>query len=375
MPNVTVVVRGSSRRTKVLYPSGVTTVTTDTGNAMVFSETRPVRVRTRRPPNWLEPTGYVFNSSTNRSPSGTYKFGVPGSVVTTVSGDLMSGVPDPSDYGFLPTTGLKAAAEVKALLALKDQSVNLGVAFAEAQQTANLIGSTASRVGMAYNSFKRKQFRRGMQQLGASGRKIPNSWLEAQYAWKPLLSDVYGAAEALAAHPRTNWTVTGKGSSRVTRSDDEFALNSGCGAKWVLERLSGAYVRLDFIPGNVFLDSLTRVGMTNPFEVVWEKVPFSFVVDWFLPIGNWLSSLDATLGWEFRAGSCSILRREKRKVTAAPPSGTYLGGKFSGSFKAVTLDRTVYSSSPLPSPPRLKNPLSLGHMANGLSLLATAFGR
>lgn len=43
---------------------------------------------------------------------------------------------------------------------------------------------------------------------------------------------------------------------------------------------------------------LSSVGLTNPLAVVWELIPFSFVIDWFLPIGESLSrtSLPRALG-------------------------------------------------------------------------------
>lgn len=33
----------------------------------------------------------------------------------------------------------------------------------------------------------------------------------------------------------------------------------------------------------------------NPFVTAWELVPFSFVVDWFVNVGDWLQSQTATL--------------------------------------------------------------------------------
>jgi hypothetical protein len=106
-------------------------------------------------------------------------------------------------------------------------------------------------------------------------------------------------------------------------------------------------------------------------------VPFSFVVDWMLPIGDWLGTLDATAGLEFVSGSCSLLTRNTRRVIPlglSPPKDGYNSLK-GGRGKFVRLTRTVYGSPPFASFPSMKNPASLGHMANGLSLLAQAFGR
>jgi hypothetical protein len=40
---------------------------------------------------------------------------------------------------------------------------------------------------------------------------------------------------------------------------------------------------------------LYSLGVTKPLSIIWEAIPFSFVVDWFVRVGDWLSSLEDTL--------------------------------------------------------------------------------
>ena len=40
-----------------------------------------------------------------------------------------------------------------------------------------------------------------------------------------------------------------------------------------------------------------RVGMINPATVAWELVPFSFAIDWFLPVTSFLDSYTDQVGW------------------------------------------------------------------------------
>lgn len=375
MPTESINLRGSYSRQRV--DKGVVSETTVwSGIADRHTNSRPDRTRRPKPAGWVNPTPYSMSSRTERCPVGQYAARITSNSFYKYDGVLITALGNFDEMNPIPTNGLKERAEIDALLALKNQHVNLGVAFAEAQQTANLVGTTAKRIGRAYTSFRKGKFKDGMNHLGAtSHKKVPQHWLEAQYAWKPLLSDVKGSIDALNQLPPHHWITTAKGTARQFDNLDLFLEQTFMNRRAKGKRLSGAFVRLDYKPGNTFLSSLSQVGMTNPFEVVWEKVPFSFVVDWFLPVGDWFSAMDATLGWEFKSGSCSILRRVNLGITAGYPVNNFLGGRFTGSYKFVDLNRTVYSSSPLPSPPRFKNPLSLGHMANGLSLLATAFGR
>jgi hypothetical protein len=122
----------------------------------------------------------------------------------------------------------------------------------------------------------------------------------------------------------------------------------------------------------------SSTGISNPASVIWEKLPWSFVVDWFLPVGTFLNNLDYASGLEFHRGWISTKLVSSANATIADgkadSSGVhqnYTGG--SDSIHGESYEREVLGSFPAVPLPRLKNPLSLTHVANALSLLATAF--
>lgn len=296
-----------------------------------------------------------------------------------------------SEIGIESDEGLGNAALIAVRTKLKSSSVNLGVAFGERKQTAMLLGSTATRLASAVRHLRRGEIRRSMDELGISSRRrqprgnnVPRKWLELQYGWKPLLSDVYGAASALEQRPKGDWRVTAsvtrkiEGRKTAGVAPGQFTVGWTCEARW----LKSVYTRIDALPQNEATISLASLGVLNPLSVAWELVPFSFVVDWCLPIGGWLDSLDALLGYGPTAYSSSLLVKASWKEKGLSGSGTDSGGykwisvnSFGATKRLVSLQRSVSSSVPLPSLPSFKDPRSLGHMANGLALLASAFGR
>lgn len=183
--------------------------------------------------------------------------------------------------------------------------------------------------------------------------------------------------------PIADWVIRVSGSAKKTT--DLSGEHPG-GARWdgglrtrigkVEERCG---VVLYYAPQNAALASLSKLGLANPAEVVWELVPFSFVLDWFLPVGDWLSTLDAAVGYEFLDGCCTqFIRGYQRSVPrlySEDTRTTWLGDSPVGMARCVGLKRTVYLSSPIPRPPRPDLSLSLGHMANGLALLSQVFKR
>lgn len=391
MGTTTVTVAGKYRRVRWNSPSGTLRddLTFDNSGS-TFTETRPERVRTRKPPGWLMPKGYELSVSSVRYPTGERRLASSTGLITTYWSGQIPGVYSNHESMNLPTVppGTQSLLETKALLKLKDTRINVGVALGEASSTArglgqgwgqiqhvaNRVGSGLSRIARSARALKRGKWKDAKRHLGLppSG-SVPKNWLALQYGWLPLLSDIKGATDELMGMPSHALIHTVKASWRDNFDKEVFqTLGSNHINKLTVRSTCGMFVRLDYEPSNSFLQTATRVGLTNPAEIAWELLPFSFVLDWALPIGDWLSALDASLGWDFKSGSVSTLRRNRTAINSFASFNRY-SGSWEGSSVKLEFNRTVYGSSPIPYPPRLKNPVSLGHAANGLSLLATVF--
>jgi len=350
--------------------------TISVGEAYSFYDARPDRIRSRKPTGWLYPTAYFLTNVARRKPVGELQLYQGSRFVGHLpqmggNHEYMNPLPGPDED----------LAITKALLQLKDQRLNIGVALGEAQATANLVGDTAITLARSYQSLRKGDVRGALDFLGIKkhkGRLSPNSskaWLQLQYGVKPFLSDVHGAVQHLAERAQESryWRQTVKGSDRV--KDSGSVVDGYYYPKRIsYHRESGVFVRLDYTPGNTFLSSMGQLGITNPLSVAWELVPGSFVLDWLLPVGDYLSVLDADLGWKFHSGSISTFSK-CRSTESATLGGYVTGGSFTGSHRRTVLYRKVLYDSPLPKSPSFKNPVSLGHMANGLALLTSVFSK
>jgi len=286
---------------------------------------------------------------------------------------------------------LTARSSQKLLTGLKDQNINLGVAAAEGKQVVNMIANTATKLAGAGFAMKRGDLAGAAQALGISpkGKKhrrpstaknLANNWLELQYGWMPLLSDIYGGAQYLANQkyrpPRTKLTSSSTktgGSRTVVKGDLEITtdtISTTHTVKYVVyfsEPLGG--------------NPPVALGLTNPFAIAWELVPFSFVVDWFLPVGSYLSNIDATSGQTFIKGcKTEFWRGLSRRVESG--NGYVIGTRKTWVYKhleatkeVIFCDRTKLNGFPTNKVPSFKNPLSGAHVANAMALLAQAFRR
>jgi hypothetical protein len=353
----------------------------------VHSKEETAGVSRRKPKGWIPPTNYQLYAEKWRRAQG-YR-NVEGRYWSKTTGCLggslfntLNHFNEILSYSYASNTPLNSsAAVVAARNKFKRYEVDLGVAFGERKATSRQLGDTAIRLAKSVNELRRGHFRNAARQLGIihdpgkpRGSNWTNHWLQLQYGWKPLLSDVYGSVDALSKREARDWRVTAKSGRKEIQTFDKSDYYWTGSAVW--ER--GVFVRIDATPSNDLTMSLSSLGILNPLNVAWELVPYSFVVDWFLPIGAWLDSLDALLGYTNIWQSVTTYNKTTYVGSGKP---TYYDGGMKvtqswdewGEFTKIV--RTATSGAPLPSFPRLKDPRSLGHMANGLSLLAQAFGR
>lgn len=375
--------------------------TTSTSDARVGSET-VVGVHRRKPKGWIPPTAYSLTKLNYHRAWGSSEVRTSASSWDRWTGYVGGlGRFNSLNHFTQCLTDVNAdapystsAAIVAARMRIKNKKVDLGVAYGERKQTANQLGDTAIRLAESVRELRRGNFRNAARRLGIvndpgkpRGSNWTNHWLQLQYGWKPLLSDIYGACDALSKREQSDWRVTAKAWRGDTYWNETYyppyvgntsTIDNTDSHRMGARRNRGVFVRIDAIPQNDLLMSLSSLGVTNPLLVAWELVPYSFVVDWALPVGNWLDSLDAMLGYGPAWTSVTTFNESTwvgNGVSKIIDKNRYVKNEFVETRRRVKINRTASSGVPLPAFPEFKDPRSLGHMANGLSLLAQVFGR
>lgn len=308
-----------------------------------------------------------------------------------------------NSYAAIPSSEKDSAInrnKQKLLLKLKDQKVNLVQAVAERAQTASLLVATATRIAGAFLSVRRGNFRAAANHLGVvlpqrkhkrmtkrwfSGQanSLGNNWLELQYGWLPLISDVYGAAEHLAARKLEDENNEVRATTILKRSTTRRAWSGDVKFPGNVFQTTDVFWQVQHLVRYSITSSgaheLSQLGITNPALIAWELTPYSFVVDWFIPIGNWISSWDATLGLTFRDGLQTVFQRVGVECTKVGNNSNKVNSGsdcfLQGNREETYCKRDKLLSFPSPVVPSFKSPFSGEHIANALALLSTAFLR
>lgn len=199
-------------------------------------------------------------------------------------------LPFPQDLTY--SNNDKLAIMSKLIERVKSHDFNLAVNAAQGRQLVDMVASNLRKMTRSLVALKRGDFATAARQLGVSTKKksalkttdISGRWLELQYGWLPSLSDTFEAAkafEAISNGPRTMRVSSAKKRSRTTTESNGIVL-------WGWDSHSSYRISVELAEE---MEAERQLGLTDPLSVVWELTPYSFVLDWFLPIGEYLSVL------------------------------------------------------------------------------------
>lgn len=123
--------------------------------------------------------------------------------------------------------------------------------------------------------------------------------LEFAFGWRPLASDIYKLGNEIM--PPLFYADV-----RASYVEEQQVLNTATsyvGGYMGFIKLK-AFCRVSM--SDPLSSSASQLGLTDPAVVLWELVPWSFAVDWILPIGDYLSQLNMFQGLRVEASSLTI---------------------------------------------------------------------
>lgn len=218
-----------------------------------------------------------------------------------------------------------------------------GVVLGELGQTLRMLRNPAQGLRRGVDEFldlarsiRRRKFNvPPATHLKRLSEHLADAWLEAQFGWKPLMSDIRSANNALAKwdQPHGLQTVRISARAEVKSNHDEYFTQPGWPGFWLTWLLK----RVRFDHCMVIYRGAVRVEAKSPAQMrqellgfdlasfaptVWELIPYSFLIDYFSNVGDIITGL-ANLGT--RVAWCNktvILSKHVRTTSLDDPSIT-----------------------------------------------------
>jgi len=152
------------------------------------------------------------------------------------------------------------------------------------------------------------------------GSMVTNTWLEYNYAWRPLVADITDSAEAIVNLPirEPRKRISGKASGNTNSSGDSQLQYRPAGGparlfwtprsqKYYECRYYGSVrvrVESDACSKMSVLTQDFGLNMSNFLPTIWNIIPYSFVADYFTNIGDVINALSfptSEISWVSKA--------------------------------------------------------------------------
>lgn len=219
-------------------------------------------------------------------------------------------------YGGFPTIdiSLNTYADSVARAKLLGQYLDVKKKFrggnfiAEFRDTVQMMKHPVDSLYKGFTGFIRKvKSFKGLNSQRAYAARLGDAYIGWSFGWKPLFDDVRSAAEALA-NLQSSGRFDGKIINGLGRSDDGQCYAPSPGFTWLMHnridtsRSEVAYRALIKTRPSSFSSFADNFGVSagDIIPAVWEAVPWSFFVDYFINVNEVLDGLQwasGDVGW------------------------------------------------------------------------------
>lgn len=328
------------------------------------------------------PSGWVSRFFSSSIPTGRMVVNHGGGTVTVLTEGIqcapsveVTGDPGP----------LLANTRLKALSKATDGVKQFNAALAQANGVLGLCRRFCDRATNGLNSLM--DGKKGLaKKLGkmSQWKEIPSDYLAYSYGLAPLGDDIANGLDRLNEYKNRDFAYSmllkhyGK---QWEQSIEDCPLDDGffslVPGKIVIDRKMFARCCYRF---DLPLWFIQQTPVIAPFSTAYELTRYSFVLDWFLPLGDWFGALEsAQFSPYYKEGSETTFVRESWNYSSVTgidsPPRIYESVSLTGSGNRGRMSRVVQSSLPVFHGPALKPFPGLQQAAQGLSLLTQAFQR
>ncbi|UJQ85567.1 MAG: putative maturation protein [Yuhrihovirus faecenecus] len=260
------------------------------------------------------------------------------------------------------------------LVKARNNKMSLGESLVDVDRTVVMVATKGIQVYQAFRFLRSGQINKAFQALDLTsltdkrGRNVQNAssvsarWLALQYGWLPLLSDIWDGVNFVNEKfkdPKSTFVVSRKAKQQLLNPGWVFNFNdepwyNAKGTSDVLTSVSQKYV---LKVKDQTMAYLASIGLDNPLYVAWQAIPYSFVLDWLLPVSDWLQALSTPLGLQLVSGYRSVrtegfIRFEAVSfgVNPSDQNTVFIGEPTKSTFTFNELSRDKLTTFPIVQP-------------------------
>lgn len=275
---------------------------------------------------------------------------------------------------------------------VSDIKFNFAVFAMELAQTRDMVASRAWQIGRSYKLLRQGKIKQAIAQFTTlkqnkvpikgdkplKGKDLADAWLELRYGWTPLMYEIQGAIELLeekilGGKLAQSYSKT----TKVNYTDNSTVRSTGIDHQHnatINDHVTISCLIKPVCPTRIILGQL---GFDNPALIAYELMPYSFVVDWFYNIGDYLQSQTALAGLSVDYFSITKTRYIQDEITSTQDPSGYPGTEPSSPGKSTYFSKHKRRdlSIPLPPMPTLGVDMNWKRLLDSLAMLSQQSGK
>jgi len=271
---------------------------------------------------------------------------------------------------------------------IRQSEVSLDTSVGEGRETLRMLNSIAQK----FRTEKYRTLYKATQDLSRALKKDPrgtvaSGWLGWHVGWKPFLQDLqnlFNHFTSLQTQPHMDFVgvVKARGSSYEQKTWFDLYDKVAHSQEGLYRYELGCKYRIS----DLTLFNQWQLGLTLRPSLAWELTTLSFVVDYWVNVGQYLGNLEASILQNgitiidgYRTSSYKISDTASKQGSWAPPADPHLGGPSGAqivgrnlkAYKEIThKNRELLSSFPSPVLPTFKIPRSAPQILTMAALLS-----
>lgn len=304
---------------------------------------------------------------------------------------------EPSLKAYTSGHEIEQKARVKCMESIAQRDFDLSESLAGLLTTYRSVGNLVSDIAQSLAEFMvkdeflrrnnialRSRSKRAARRIAKRGIENPaDRWIAWQYGWAPLINDVMTGLDFLKTEAiKGDLEMTAQG-THTEALPGNWGFSPGPRTFIPLKVLSAdnkrsVRVSVRYRVNDEQARNWVRFSIENPLYTGWVATPFSFLVDWLIPVGDWLNSASSMMGTEFVDGYMTHRGQVNSEIEGNLRTLTFSGLYLSTShparkpkvrYELMLIKRTrlfswprpelYVNTSPFRSPTRLLNAVAL----------------
>lgn len=248
----------------------------------------------------------------------------------------------------LDVSSISNAAVTQAYANIDVSEMQALATAAESRKSMDSMLAILLRLRKVVRAFRRLDYRALRNELSA--KELANRYMELRYAIRPLIYDAQGIARAVnkkREHIRRTFTGYSEGSGEAS-DVVTLPLAWAAQADWDRKTTVTASARAGVLC-SVNVDAISVFGVDQVVETMWELVPLSFIVDWFVSVGDSIAALTPNAGVNQQASWVTVKKIitetcTVRSVRSVPTNAEPVSISYGGATRTrvtTTLNRSI----------------------------------